>query len=44
MALAIGVDVEEVCKTDELCSGLKAGIKGAVHAMRDLFEENAGTG
>ena len=37
MALAIGMDVEAVC------SGLKAGIEGAVHAMRELFEENAGT-
>ena len=44
MALATGMDVEEECMTDQLCSGLKAGLEGAVHAMRELFEENAGTG
>lgn len=44
MALATGMDVEEVCKTDQLCSGLKAGSESVVHTMQDLFEENVGTG
>ena len=44
MALATGMDVEEVCRADQLCSGLKAGAEGAVHAMRDLFEDQAGSG
>ena len=40
MALATGIDVEELCGVDQLCSGLRAGIEGAVHAMRELYDEH----
>ena len=38
MALATRLDVVEICGADQLCSGAKAGIEAAVHAMRDIFE------
>ena len=38
MALATRVDVEIECGADQLCSGAKAGIKAAVHAVKDTFE------
>jgi hypothetical protein len=38
------MDVEAECGTAQLCSGVSAGIEGAVHAMSDLFNENSGNG
>ena len=43
MAVATSEDVEEICGTCIQLSGLKAGIEGAVHAKKDLYEENSGT-
>ena len=40
MALATGTDVVDLCGVDQLCSGLRAGIEGTVHAMRELYDEH----
>jgi hypothetical protein len=29
---------KEVCGIDQLCAGLKAGIKGGIHVMTQLWE------
>ncbi len=42
--MAAGDDVKKVCGPDQLCSGIEAGIEGAIHSMYQLFEENKGTG
>ena len=39
LAFATGSDVAELC---QFCSGLEAVIEGAVHAIRELFEDNRG--
>ena len=37
-----GNDAKIACGKDQLCAGLEAGIDGAAHAMRQLWEENEG--
>ena len=37
---ACGEDVTEKCGRHQLCSGLRAGIEGGIHAMQELFVEN----
>ena len=44
MSMATGSDVVDICGIDQLASGLKGGIEGVIHAMSDLYEENAGSG
>ena len=44
VALATRADLEEVCETDQLCSGLQAGMEGAIHAVKELFDLNCDVG
>jgi hypothetical protein len=44
LVLATGKDVEEVCNAEQLCTGVQAGIEGAIHAMRDLYDTNVNNG
>ena len=43
-AMATSDDITDLCEVDQLCSGLKGGIEGAVHTMRELFEEHQAHG
>ena len=36
VGMATRYDVEEVCGIDQLCAGMKAGIEGAVRAIKDI--------
>ena len=36
--VATCANLEEVCGTDQLRSGLWAGMKGVIHAVKELFE------
>ena len=35
-----GADVQLACRTDQLCSELKAGIEGGIHAAHNFFLMN----
>ena len=41
---ATRLDLAVLCGTDQLCGGIQSGIKGAVHAITDLFEEHRTSG
>ena len=38
IALATWTDLEDVCGVAQLCSGLRAGMEGVIHAVRELFD------
>jgi hypothetical protein len=37
-----GDDVQNECLADQLASGIKSGIEGAIHAFSDMFEDGLG--
>ena len=39
-----GDDVEQECLSDQICSGIKSGIEGSIHAFCQLFEEFSNDG
>ena len=39
-----GDDVQAECLTDQLCSGIKSGIEGSIHALRAMFDELSNDG
>ena len=44
LAMATGSDFVDLCGVRQVCSGLKAGIEGSIHAIRELYEEHCGNG
>jgi len=38
MASVTGDEVRSQCNSDQLCSGIKGGIEGAIHGIQQLFE------
>ena len=44
MACVTGDDVRIECNNDQLCSGIKGGIEGAIHGISQLFESQCEDG
>jgi len=37
-------DLEKVCGVDQLCSCLRSGLEGAIHAVHELLDEQCNLG
>ena len=44
VALVTRADLEEVCGIDRLCSGLRSGLEGSIHAVCELFDKHCNLG
>ena len=42
--MVMRTDIADLCGVDQLCSGVKGGIEGAFHAMKEHFEANRASG
>ena len=42
LLIVVGKEVTRACGTDQLCSGLEAGIEGGIHHMRLMWDEHEG--
>ena len=42
--MATRADLEDVCGVTQLCSGLRAGMEGAIHAVCELFDRHSDDG
>jgi len=40
IAKSTGDEVQQSCGVENLCGGIKAGIEGGVHAVKDIFEDD----
>jgi hypothetical protein len=38
--LASGSEAKELCDIHQLCAGLEAGIKGGIHAIKELWKQH----
>lgn len=37
-------DLEKLCGADQLCSGLRSGLEGVIHAVKELFDDHCNQG
>ena len=44
MGIITGDEVVEACGSDQMCSGVKGGIKGAVQAISETFQGHCDQG